>query len=87
MRAAAPSSKILVIDGTMEIAMTTTETRIEVLAAAVRAMAQVLPPDQSAAVSTLFLRHVASLGREQLSDLADQAAAAEVVGVMMSLAR
>jgi hypothetical protein len=37
--------------------------------------------------SALFLRHVASLGREQLSDLADQAAAAEIVGVMMSLAR
>jgi hypothetical protein len=87
MRAASAPANIASIDATTEIAMTTTEARIEVLAAAVRAMAQVLPPEQSAMASALFLRHVASLGREQLSDLADQAAAAEIVGVMMSLAR
>jgi DNA-binding LytR/AlgR family response regulator len=87
MRAASAPANIASIDATTKIAMTTTEARIEVLAAAVRAMAQVLPPEQSAMASALFLRHVASLGREQLSDLADQAAAAEIVGVMMSLAR
>lgn len=87
IRAPSAPANITFLDGRMEIAMTTTEARLEVLAAAVRAMAQVLPPEQSTLASALFLRHVASPGREQLSELAEQAAAAEVIGVMMSLAR
>jgi hypothetical protein len=67
--------------------MTPTDARLEVLAAAVRALAQVLTPEQSSLASAMFLRHVEQVGRQPLSDHADQAASAEVVSVMMALAR
>jgi hypothetical protein len=64
-----------------------TDARLEVLAAAVRAIAQTLTPEQSKLATALFLRHVEPVGRQQLRDVADQAASAEVVSVMMALAR
>jgi hypothetical protein len=67
--------------------MTARDARLEVLAAAIRAIAQALPADQSEAAASLFLRHARSIGSEVLSDAADQAASAEVVSVMMALAR
>ena len=67
--------------------MTSTEARIDVLAAAVRALAQSLPPEHATLTASRFLRHAAALGRERLSDHADQVAAAEVAAVMMALAK
>ena len=67
--------------------MTSTDARVEALAAAVRAVAQVLTPEQSSLASALFLRHVEHVGRQPLSGHADQAASAEVVSVMLALAR
>jgi hypothetical protein len=67
--------------------MTPVDARIEVLAAAVRALAQTLTPEQASLAASLFLRHAASLGRSRLTGSADQAASAEVVSVMMALAR
>ncbi len=63
------------------------DARVEVLAAAVRALAQVLTPEQAALAASLFLRYAQPIGRESLSDHADQAASAEVASVMMALAR
>jgi hypothetical protein len=67
--------------------MTATDARVEVLAAVIRALAQALPAEQSEVAASLFLRHARPTASEVLSDAADQAASAEVVGVMMALAR
>jgi hypothetical protein len=67
--------------------MTRTEARIEVLAAALRAISQAPPAEQSQAAAALFLRHVEPLARHRLRDAADQAAAAEISSVLLALAK
>jgi hypothetical protein len=67
--------------------MTAIEARVEVLGAAIRAIAVAMPPEHAAAATNTFLRIVEPLGCRRLSDAADQAASAEVVSVMMALAR
>lgn len=67
--------------------MTPTDARLEVLAAAVRAFAQVLTPEQSTLASALFLRHVEHVGRQPLSGHANQAASAEIASIMLVLAK
>lgn len=52
--------------------MTTTDARLEVLAAALRAFAQVLTAEQSAAAAALFLRYAEPLGRQALPSSTDQ---------------
>ncbi|MFP5399678.1 MAG: hypothetical protein ACLGIT_15240 [Gammaproteobacteria bacterium] len=67
--------------------MTPTDARVEVLAAAVRAFAQVLTPEQSAAAAALFLRYAEPLGLQALPGSTDQAASAEVASIMHWCAR
>jgi hypothetical protein len=62
---------------------TATDARLEVLAAAVRAIAQTLTPEQASLASSLFLRYARSA--EPVSDAADEAASAELVGVLSAL--
>lgn len=58
--------------------MKPTDARVEVLAAAVRAFAQVLTPEQSCTAAGLFLRHVEPLGRQALRSSTNQAASAAI---------
>lgn len=67
--------------------MTATDARVEVLAAAVRAFAQVLTPEQSSAAAGLFLRYAEPLGRQPLPSSTDQVASAEIASIMLAFAR
>lgn len=67
--------------------LTPTDARVEVLAAAVRAFAQVLTPEQSAAAAGLFLRYSEPLGRQALPSSTDQVASAEIASIMLALAK
>jgi hypothetical protein len=63
------------------------EIRVEVLAAAVRAIAQVLTPSQAGAATSAFLQLVEPLGHRHLTDSADQVAAAEVRSIVVALSK
>jgi hypothetical protein len=61
--------------------------RLDVIAAAVRAIASTLGPEQAAAATSAFRRELKPIAARPLPSKADQAASAEVAAVLAALGR
>lgn len=66
--------------------MTATEARIEVLAAAVRAVAQSLTPEQAVTANAMLIEYLRPLTDRPLPDVVGSAMAREVAGLIVALA-
>jgi hypothetical protein len=66
---------------------TITAARLDVRAAAVRAIASAQPPDQAAAATAAFHHELKPIAARPLPGKADQAASVEVASVLAALAR
>jgi hypothetical protein len=67
--------------------MTATDARVEVLTAAVRAIAQALTREQSTMATELLLDHLHPLARHSMSETVDNAMAREVASLVVALSK
>lgn len=66
--------------------MTVTEARFEVLAAAVRAIAQALPTEQSVVATKVLLEYLNPIAGHSMPESVDNAMAREVASLVVALA-
>jgi hypothetical protein len=67
--------------------MTATDARVEVLTAAVRAIAQALTREQPTMATKLLLDHLHPLARHSMSETVDNAMAREVASLVVALSK